>query len=178
MELAAESEQKKLAVKTELELSKLQIQKDTDEEKFRLDSALRNKQVERKVTVEQAQIDRLKAQAEAATHVTQANGDAAARLAEAKATAAENRTASETVTPMHVMMHAYDALGHLGGSGTSIMLGDWSKLPTWLFPRVPAFQGAFNPWYMWPGAPGPLAAPTSGQQGNETLSRSDGNPYP
>ena len=31
-------------------------------------------------------------------------------------------------------MHAYDALGKLGGEGTHIMLGDWSKLPGFLFP--------------------------------------------
>jgi prohibitin 1 len=175
MELTAQDEQKKMTLKTDLELSKLQIQKDTDESKFRLESALRNKQVERKVTLEQAQIDKLKAQGAAATHLAEATGDSQARIAEAKATAAENRAEAETVTPMHVMMHAYDALGHLGGSNTSIMLGDWSKLPTWLFPRVPAFQGAFNPWYMWPGTPGaPMPAPQAGQ----TLSRSDTNPYP
>jgi hypothetical protein len=45
---------------------------------------------------------------------------------------------------MQVMMHAYDALGQLGGSGTTIVLGDWAHVPSFLFPRVPSLQGAFT----------------------------------
>ncbi len=47
---------------------------------------------------------------------------------------------------MEVMMHAYDALGQLGGSGTTVLLGDWAHAPNFLFPRVPAFQSAFAPY--------------------------------
>lgn len=31
-------------------------------------------------------------------------------------------------------MKAYEALGQLGGTNTTIMLGDFSRLPAWLFP--------------------------------------------
>ena len=43
------------------------------------------------------------------------------------------------------------------------MLGDWSKLPSWLFPKVPGFQSAFGPWYPTPVAGGP--APGTGKLG-------------
>jgi hypothetical protein len=33
-----------------------------------------------------------------------------------------------------VQLEAYKALGQLGGTGTTILLSDFSKLPTWLFP--------------------------------------------
>ena len=60
----------------------------------------------------------------------------------AKARAEEKRAEAATVTPMQVMMHAYDALGKLGGANTTVMMGDFSKLPNWLFPHLPAFDGA------------------------------------
>jgi hypothetical protein len=150
MELEAEAEQAKFSATTQLEVSKIQIQKETEAEKFRIDQNLRNKQAERRLTMEQAQIDRMKAESEAATHVARAKGEAQARLALAKATAEETRASVANVTPMHVMMHAYDALGHLGGSGTTVMLGDWSKVPQFLFPRMPQFQSLVGPWYTLP----------------------------
>ena len=167
MELQAEAQQRKLTMTTETELKKLEIKKDTDEETFRIESALRNKKAERQITTEQAQIDKMKAEADAVSRVTEAKGEATARVALAKATAEEKRADSASITPMRVMMHAYDSLGKLGGSGTTIMLGDWAKLPAFLFPHVPAFQAAFNPWYSWPMSPGaapsapdPVATPT------------------
>jgi prohibitin 1 len=153
LELQAQAEQKKLAARTELEVTKIEIQKDTDAEKFRLESALRNTQVEKKLTVEQAQIDKMKAEAEAATTVTSARGEANARLALAKASAAENQASAANITPTQVMMHAYDALGKLGGTGTTFLLGDYSKLPGWLFPHMPGFQTAYPPLYMMPTVP-------------------------
>ena len=177
MELQAEAEQMKLSATTKLEVDKIQIQQETDSEKFRIDSSLRNKQAERKLTLEQAAIDKMKADAEASNHIARARGEAGARLALANATAAEAQASVANVTPMHVMMHAYDALGHLGGSGTNIMLGDWSKVPSFLFPRTGAFQTVFNPWPAWPGTPGApgthLPSPTS-----TTLSSTSTNPYP
>jgi len=180
MELEAQTAQKKIVATTDLEVKKIEIQKDTDEEKFRIDSSMRNKAAEAKLTVEQARIDKMKADAEVATRVTKANGEASARIALARASAAEGEAESASVTPMQVEMHAYDALGKMGGSNTSIMLGDWSKLPAWLFPKTPGFQSAFSPVYALPpptltlGAPVPAPAPAS----SATLSQTNGNPYP
>jgi regulator of protease activity HflC (stomatin/prohibitin superfamily) len=178
MELEAEAEQHKLAATTQLEVSKIQIQKETEAEKFRIDQTLRNKQAERRLTIEQAQIDRMKADSEAATHVARAKGEAQARLALAKATAEETRASVANVTPMHVMMHAYDALGHLGGSGTTVMLGDWSKVPQFLFPRMPQFQSLVGPWYT---LPPPVIPPTMPAPARAQVSKNDdsssNNPY-
>jgi regulator of protease activity HflC (stomatin/prohibitin superfamily) len=151
LELEADAAQKKLAATTDLEVKKIEIQKQTDEDKFRMDSELRNKKMEKQLTVEQGQIDRLKAESEASARVATAKGEAQARLALASAAAAETQAEAANITTNQVMMHAYDALGKLGGTGTSFMLGDWSKIPQWLFPRVPAFQSAFGNMYPYPG---------------------------
>jgi hypothetical protein len=44
-----------------------------------------------------------------------------------------------------VQMHAYDALGQLGGKGTNIMLGEWSHVPNFLFPHYGAMPTPFVP---------------------------------
>jgi prohibitin 2 len=157
LELNAQAEQNKLTATTALEVKKIQIQEQTDEEKFRLESALRNRQTEKKLTIEQAQIDKMKADADAATRIAQARGEATARLELAKATSEENRATAANITPMQVMMHAYDALGQLGGTNTTVMLGDWSKTPGWLFPKMPGFQSAFG--YGWPATPSLVMPP-------------------
>jgi len=148
MELQAQAEQRKLAAQTETEVKKMEIAKETEEEKARLDSALLNKRTERKLAVEQAGIDKLKADANAATTVAAARGEAESRIALAKASAAENEATAANVTTNEVMMHAYDALGRLGGTGSTFLFGDYSKLPSWLFPSIPGFQTA--PWLMTP----------------------------
>ncbi|HEY3816266.1 MAG TPA: SPFH domain-containing protein [Polyangiaceae bacterium] len=166
LELQARAQQKELELKTELTLKKLEIQKDTEEAKFRIDSELRNKQAERKITSEQAQIDKMKAEAAAESQVVQAHGEAESRLALATATGAEKRAEAANITQNQVMMHAYDALGNLGGTGTTILMGDYSKLPNWLFPKMSGFQ-TFAP--MVPLSPAGAVAPT--------LTATAGNPY-
>ncbi len=148
--LAAQTEQKKLEMSTELEIAKLEATKNAEAEKARIDSELRNKDAEKKVTTAQAQIDKMKADAHADAEVAQAKGESESRLMLAKASAAENSASAANVTPMQVEMHAYDALGKLGGTGTTMLLGDPSKLPSWLFPHVPGFQTAFAPMYTLP----------------------------
>jgi hypothetical protein len=55
------------------------------------------------------------------------------------------------------MIHAYDALSHLGGTGTTIVLGDWAHVPSFLFPHVASLQNAFTLPFtpMTPGAAAP-----------------------
>ncbi len=146
LELEATAEQKKLIATSDLEVKKIELQKASDEEKFRIDSELRNKKLEKQLVAEQSQIDKMKADAEASTKVTQAKGEAAARLALANAEAAETAAKAADITTNQVMMHAYDALGKLGGTGSTFLFGDYSKMPNWLFPRMPGFQPI-----MWPG---------------------------
>jgi hypothetical protein len=61
------------------------------------------------------------------------------------------------------MMHAYDALGKLGGTGSTFLLGDYSKLPNWLFPKISGFQTA--PMYLGPPA---VSAPAATEEAKPT----------
>jgi prohibitin 1 len=145
LELQAEAEQKKLAAQSELEVKKIQIQEHAEEQKFQMSEALANKKTEKQLAAEQAQIDKMKADADAATRVSQARGEATARLELAKADAAEQQASSANITTNQVMMHAYDALGKLGGTNSTFLFGDYSKMPNWLFPKMPGFQ-AYSPY--------------------------------
>jgi hypothetical protein len=80
-----------------------------------------------------------------AGQVAAAKGESESRLLLAKAEEAEKRASAASITPEQVEMHAYDALGKLGGTGTTVLLGDPSKLPGWLFPHAPGFESAFTP---------------------------------
>ena len=155
LELQAQANQKKLEGTTQLELAQLDAQQKSAAEQTRIDSELRNKEAEKKITQEQAQIDRMKAEAASAVQVAQAHGESQSRILEAQASEAERKAVG--ITPMEVEAHAYDALGKLGGKGTTILLGEPSKLPGWLFPKVPGFTSAFNPAYVVPAVP---TAPT------------------
>ena len=160
MLLSADAEQRKLVATTETEVKKMEIDKETEEEKARIESALRNKRAERSLVMEQAQIDRLTSEAKAVTTVSPTRkGEAGARLALAEAAAAENRATAANITTNQVMMHAYDALGQLGGKDTTFLLGDYSKLPNWLFPTMPGFQAA--PMVMSPGRASPASTTVS-----------------
>ncbi len=159
MELQAESEQRKLTAVTETEVRKMEIAKETEEQKARFESALLNKRTEKKLAIEQAEIDKMKAESEATTKVTVARGEAESRLALARAAGAENEATAANITMNQVMMHAYDALGKLGGTDTTFLLGDYSKLPNWLFPKVPGFQAA--PWLTVPQTAAPVSSPAA-----------------
>jgi hypothetical protein len=79
---------------------------------------------------------------------------------------------------MEVMVHAYDALAHLGGSGTTIVLGDWAHVPNFLFPKVPSLQAAFQLPYSPFGGSQIMAPPSAGTGGNFLSStKPTDNPY-
>jgi regulator of protease activity HflC (stomatin/prohibitin superfamily) len=88
----------------------------------------------------EAEVKKVEAETEATTKLTRAKADAQAISLLAKAHADEKRAESIALTPLAVMMHAYDALGKLGGENTTFLFGDYSKVPQFLFPRIPAFQ--------------------------------------
>jgi hypothetical protein len=98
------------------------------------EAELRKKDKERQIAEQQSQIDKVTAETEAATELTKAKAEAQSIELLAKAHAQEHKAEAVTLTPLMVMMHAYDALSKLGGSGTTVMLGDWSRVPQFLFP--------------------------------------------
>ncbi len=138
-------EQEAIKKKTQLESDalarKLEIERNAEEEKMKTEQLERQKEADRKVAEEQAAIDKVKAETEASVEVTKAKADSESRKMLAKATEAEKKAEAQSVTPLEVQMHAYDALGKLGGEGTTIYLGDWSHAPAFLFPPATAMYG-------------------------------------
>jgi regulator of protease activity HflC (stomatin/prohibitin superfamily) len=107
-----------------------EIKQKAEETKLRLETELEEKKNERLIAEEDAKLEKAKA----AATVAKAKADAEAMMILAKAHAEENRAQTASISPLTVQMKAYEALGQLGGTNTTIMLGDFSKLPTWLFP--------------------------------------------
>lgn len=138
-------EQEALKRKTQLEndalARKLEIERNAEEEKMKTEQLERQKEADRKIAEEQSEIDKVKAETDASVEVTKAKADSESRKMLAKATEAEKKAEAQTVTPLEVQMHAYDALGKLGGEGTTIYLGDWSHAPAFLFPPATALYG-------------------------------------
>ena len=103
------------------------------------------KQNERELVTQQAQIDKVKAEAEAQMRIVRAKAEAEEAKLMAKAHSEERKAEAAHITPLEVQMHAYDALGKLGGNGTTIYLGDWSRAPNFLFPPVAGLYGGGGP---------------------------------
>ena len=115
-----------------LELERAVEAKENEREIAKVESTrlLEEKQNERKIAEEDAKLEKAKASGT----ITKARADAEARIILARAQAEENRAATQAFSPLVVQMKAYEALGKLGGGGTTVMLGDFSKIPNWLLP--------------------------------------------
>jgi prohibitin 2 len=160
--LAAEAEERKLEAVTSAEQRQLELAKEGDTARFKAEQEIAALETQKKVTRAEAEIERMRAQTAAEKKVIEAKGEAEAIRQMARAHAEEEHAKTAGVTPMEVMEHAYDALGRLGGTGTTLVLGDWAHVPSFLFPRVPSLQNAFMlPYAPYGGAPSspPAAAP-------------------
>ena len=182
LEVETATAQKKLELASALEEEKLQLAKDAETMKFKADQEISQIETQKKMAKAEAEMAKIKAETEAQTKIIEARADAEATRAMAKAHAEEKRAESAGVTPMEVMVHAYDALAHLGGTGTTIVLGDWAHVPNFLFPRVPSLQSAFTlPWAPYapaPAAPAPApAASLPDDKDNVFSNTAKSNPY-
>ena len=121
---------RELESKLELERALEQKQNERAIAKAEAERMIEEKENERKIAEEDAKLER----ARTAGVVAKAKADAEARIILARALAEENRAKTLAVSPMLVQMRAYEALGQLGGNGTTVMLGDFSKLPSFLLP--------------------------------------------
>ncbi|HEY3801781.1 MAG TPA: SPFH domain-containing protein [Kofleriaceae bacterium] len=136
-----EAVRQKAALENEALKKKQQIENETAEQELKLRMDLAEKKNEREIAEEDALLEKAKATAT----VTKAKADAEAMTILAKAHADENRAQTQAISPLTVQMKAYEALGQLGGSGTTILLGDFSHIPQFLFP--PGFaNGAVTPF--------------------------------
>ncbi len=132
------------AIAWDAERQRLELQKEADTARIKAEQQLAALATQEKVTRAEAEMTKLRTESEAAKKVLEAKAEAEATVLLAHAHAEEERAQTAGVTPMEVMIHAYDALAKLGGTGTTVMLGDWSHVPNFLFPRVPSLQPAFT----------------------------------
>jgi regulator of protease activity HflC (stomatin/prohibitin superfamily) len=128
----AEALRKRTQIETEAEAARLRSQAETDDEKRRAELELLKQHNTRTVAEEQVAVE--KAQAEASLVKAKADSEQMKILAEGQA--AQNRAKALELTPLVIQQKAFEALGSLGGNGTTIYLGDWSHAPTFLFPRA------------------------------------------
>jgi regulator of protease activity HflC (stomatin/prohibitin superfamily) len=131
-----EAARQKVQIENDALKKKLELEHNAEQAKLEAEQAIREKQNEKTMAQAQAEIDKLKVASEAENKITRAKAEAQEITLLAKAHAAEKKAEASAVTPLMVAMHAYDALGQLGGSGTQIMLGDWSHTPRFLFPAA------------------------------------------
>ena len=140
-----EAIRQKAALENDALRKKLEIEHEAEREKLRAENELASKKHERALASEQAAIDKERAETSAATRLVTAKATAEEAVLLAKAETAKKKAEAIGITPLTVAMHAYDALGQLGGTGTTILLGDWSRAPAFLFPpngMLPSLFGA------------------------------------
>jgi regulator of protease activity HflC (stomatin/prohibitin superfamily) len=109
---------------------KMDLAHQAEQARMRTELTLANKQREVTLAKAQAELDKIREESEAAKKVIRAKGDADA----AKLSAAAATLKNKALTPLSVAAMGYEALRALGGPNTHIMLGDWSKVPSFLFP--------------------------------------------
>jgi regulator of protease activity HflC (stomatin/prohibitin superfamily) len=117
---------------------KLDLENKAEQARITADSALLAKQQEAEMAKAQATLDKIRAESEAERRVIQAKATADESKFVAQAKAAQAKAENQALTPLSVMMRGYQALEALGGDKTHIMLGDWSHVPNFLFPPLPA----------------------------------------
>lgn len=130
-----EAARQKAQLENEALKTKLALEHDAEVARMKAEQMMRDKENERKVAEQDAAIEKVRAETESATRITRAKAEAEERQLLAKAKAAENKAEANNLTSLQVMMHAYDALGNLGGQGTTIFLGDFAHAPAFLFPH-------------------------------------------
>ena len=128
------------AITWEGERQRLQLQKEAETARFKAEQQLAALETQKKVTQAETEMASMRAEADAKKKILLAKADAEAAIFAAKARAEEKRSETAGITPMEVMMHAYDALGQLGGiwnDRAARRLGPRAELPLPSRPRVP-----------------------------------------
>jgi regulator of protease activity HflC (stomatin/prohibitin superfamily) len=159
----------KAALEAEALRKKMELEYATEQAKLKADLDVKAKKAEAEIAEAQAHIDKTKAETSAAIQVTHAKAEAESKKVLADATAKEKKAEYAHVTPLVVQMHGYEALGKLGGHGTQIYLGDWSKVPQFLYPH--AFMGGI------PAKPVNAPVKLSPKKEQQPIKKDDDNPY-
>jgi regulator of protease activity HflC (stomatin/prohibitin superfamily) len=155
MQLELAAAQAKLKAETEANQARLANEIAAEKSKRDAELALLQAKNQREVLEQQIVIDKL----EAEQRVVRAKATSQERSLLATAKAAENRAETAGYTPLTVQAAGYEALGKLGGNGTTLFLGDWSRAPQFLWPRqylnapglVPPVTAPMKPAHFTPG---------------------------
>jgi regulator of protease activity HflC (stomatin/prohibitin superfamily) len=129
--IEAEALRKRTQIETEAQAAKLRSDAETEAEKQHAEIELLKQRNARAIAEEQIAVE--KAQADA--RIVKAHADAKELEILAVARMADNRAKATALSPLMVAEEGYKALAALGGSDTTIYLGDWSQVPAFLFPR-------------------------------------------
>jgi hypothetical protein len=129
--IEADALRKRTQIETEAQAARLRAQAEEDGEKRRAELDLLKRRDSREAAQEQIEVEKAEAQA----RLVKARADAQQMQILASGEAAQNRAKAYAISPLMVQEEAYKALAELGGTGTSIYLGDWSHVPTFLFSR-------------------------------------------
>jgi regulator of protease activity HflC (stomatin/prohibitin superfamily) len=142
--LAAEQDagRQKTVLENEAMRRKLDLEHQAEQARIAAETTLRAKQNEAEIAKAQADLDRIRAESDAAKRLIAARAEAEEAKLVAHAKAEQARAVNQALTPLAVMMRGYEALQALGGSGTHIMIGDWSKVPSMMFPPWVAAEAA------------------------------------
>jgi regulator of protease activity HflC (stomatin/prohibitin superfamily) len=134
--LAAEQDagRQKTVLENEAMRRKLDLEHQAEQARISAEAALRAKQHETEIAKAQADLDRIRAESDAAKRLIAARAEAEETKLVAHAKADQAKAINQALTPLAVMLRGYEALEALGGSGTHIMIGDWSKVPSLFFP--------------------------------------------
>ncbi len=138
-----EALRQKAAIENEALKKKLQMEHAAEEARLRGEEELRAKEHEKQLATAQVAIDKLVAESESASRLVRAKASAEEMRLLAKGQLEKNRAEQTSVTPLQVQIAAYEALGKLGGNGTTVLLGDFSHVPSFLFPHSGAFASAY-----------------------------------
>ena len=156
-----QAEQDKIMAESDAAKQKLALQLQAEQDKINAERAVREKQSERLIAEEDAKLARVQGVAT----LLHAKTEAETRILLARASIEEKKAEAASTTWLTVQMHAYDALGKLGGDGTHFLIGDWARLPNFLFPR-PGPAGGHDPY---PTAPTDFTPPPKPKAPNRPI---------
>ena len=135
----------KALLENEATRRKLNLQNQAEQARISAEASLRAKQQEAELAKAQAQLDKIRAESEAEKRVIAAKAEAEESRLVSRAKSEQLKSENQALTPLAVMMRGYEALESLGRANTHILLGDWSHVPNFLFPGLPALKTEATP---------------------------------
>jgi regulator of protease activity HflC (stomatin/prohibitin superfamily) len=151
--------QDKLVAEQDALRQKTLLENEASRRKLEAQTALQQKQQEMELAKQQVALDKMREEStialdklreesaaekgliKARAEAEELKLRAAAQATQGKAMAEAHARENQALTPLAVMVHAYDALGSLGRSDAHVYLGDWSHVPGFLLPPSLSLAG-------------------------------------